>query len=140
MAMVSPESEPDEGGGLDVGDWVLRAALALLFASVGWEKLYAGPQSYWIPLFTALGFGQWFRYLTGAVQLLGAILILVPRTALLGAGLIGSTMVGAIVCHVFLLNTGIGGAMVPAIFLAFVVAAARRRLTRQLVDTPPRLL
>jgi uncharacterized membrane protein YphA (DoxX/SURF4 family) len=130
----------DERARFDVGDWVLRSAVALLFTSVGWEKLDAGPQSYWIPLFAAIGFGQWLRYLTGALQLLGAILILVPRTAVIGAGLVGSTMVGAIVCHLFLLDTGIGGAIIPAVFLGFVIAAARRRLTRRAGDTPLHLL
>jgi hypothetical protein len=58
------------------------------------------------------------------------VLVLVPRTpvSLLGAALVGSTMVGAIVCHLALLDTGIGGAVFPAGFLVLVIAAAYRRL------------
>jgi len=116
---------------VDVQDWVLRAALALFFTIYALEKIFAGPDSYWIPLFAAIGFGQWFRYATAAIQLLGAVLILVPPTALVGAFLLGSTMVGAIFFHLFRLGTGVGGAIIPAVLLGFVVAAASRRWRRR---------
>ena len=32
-----------------------------------------------VALFTAVGFGQWFRYVTGILELTGAVLIMVPR-------------------------------------------------------------
>jgi len=37
--------------------------------------------SYWIKLFTDIGFGLWFMYLTGTLQIIGALLMIVPRTA-----------------------------------------------------------
>jgi putative oxidoreductase len=120
----------------DVFDWVLRAALAVFFTSFGFEKVFAGPDSYWTTLFADIGLGQWFRYATGAVQLLGAALVLLPRTFLVGAALAGSTMVGAIFCHLFVLSTGVGGAIIPAVFLGFVIAATSRRLMRRRVDAP----
>jgi putative oxidoreductase len=113
---------------VDVADWVLRTCVAVLFGSVGYEKLWPQPGSPWVTLFAQIGFGEWFMYLTGGLQVLGAILVMVPRTALLGTVLVGSTMLGAIGCHLFLLDTGIGGAVFPAGFLGLVIAAARRRL------------
>ena len=40
----------------------------------------------------------------------GATLLFVPRTARIGALLIALTMAGAIVVHLFILPTGVGGA------------------------------
>ena len=102
-------------------DWSLRAGVALAFAVFAAEKLFG---SNWIALFDAIGLGQWFRYVTGALQLGGALLLLAPRTARIGGALIGSTMVGAMFCHVAVLDTGVGGAIIPAALLPLVVAAA----------------
>ena len=33
----------------------------------------------WVGLFRQIGLGQWFRYFTGAVEILGGVLVLVPR-------------------------------------------------------------
>jgi putative oxidoreductase len=117
-----------EDARIDVVDWVLRTCVAVLFGSVGYEKLVPAPGSYWVTLFTQIGFGEWFMYATGAIQVLGAVLVMVPRTAVVGAALVGATMVGAIFCHLVLLDTGVGGAVFPAVFLGLVIAAARRRL------------
>jgi putative oxidoreductase len=139
-AMTIPtDSAIAERPGADVVDWVLRVCVAVLFGSVGYEKLSPGPGSYWVTLFAELGFGEWFMYVTGAIQVLGAVLVLVPRTpvSLLGAALVGSTMVGAIVCHLAVLDTGVGGAVFPAIFLGLVIAAARRRLKGPPADAEP---
>ena len=38
-------------------------------------------------------------------------------------------MIGAILTHLFLLNTGVGGAVIPAAFLGLIVAAVGRRFT-----------
>ncbi len=123
----------DDGAGgaaaptFDVIDWVLRVGFALLFISVGSEKLFPGRTSYWIPLFHKLGFGLWFMYFTGTLQVIGGLLLIVPKTALVGLILLGATMVGAVACHLFLLGTGIGGAIIPGVILTFLIVTARRR-------------
>ncbi|MGB2715413.1 MAG: DoxX family protein [Vicinamibacterales bacterium] len=106
---------------LSATDWALRAGVALFFCVFAAEKLVG---SNWNELFAAIGLGQWFRYFTGAVQLAGALLLLVPRTARIGGALIASTMLGAMVMHVAVLETGVGGAIIPAALLPLVVAAA----------------
>ena len=132
----------DEGAGatraptVDVVDWVLRVGFALLFISVGSEKLLPGAASYWIPLFRKLGFGMWFMYFTGTLQIVGGLLLILPRTALIGLVLLGGTMAGAVACHLFLLGTGIGGAIIPGTILIFLIVTARRRLTDRSQDEP----
>ena len=86
---------------LSATDWALRAGVALVFSVFALEKLVG---SSWVSLFAAIGFGQGFRYVTGAIQLGGSLLLLFPRTARLGAALIASTMVGAMGFHLTVLD------------------------------------
>ena len=109
--------------GPDVLGIVLRLWLAAAFGLFGYEKVWGAE---WVPLFDAIGLGGWFRYATGAMQLLGAIALLVPATARAGAALVGLTMAGAVAVHLFVLPTGIGGALIPGVFLGFAIAALRR--------------
>jgi hypothetical protein len=77
-----------------------------------------------VQVFEAIGFGQWFRYVTGVVEVGGAVLLLVPATGFLGALLMAATMAFAVVTHVVL----IGGSPVPAIVLALLSAFVTWRL------------
>jgi hypothetical protein len=95
----------------DVTGWVLRISAGLLFLGVGLAKFSS--DSYWVRLFADIGLGEWFRYLTGALQVMGGLLFLVPRTVYPAAVLAGSTMIGAVVVHMFVLDTGFGGAIFP---------------------------
>jgi uncharacterized membrane protein YphA (DoxX/SURF4 family) len=79
-----------------------------------------------VGLFADIGFGDWFRYLTGAIQSTAGVLLLVPRTTKAGAVLAGCTMAGAIAVHMFLLDTGIGGAIIPALILVFLAVVGLR--------------
>ena len=66
-----------------------------------------------------IGFGQWFRYLTGALEVIGAILVLVPRTAGFAATLLGTTMIGAVEVHLLIT----GGNPIPSIALVVIAIA-----------------
>jgi putative oxidoreductase len=116
---VLPESTTDRYQ-LSATDWALRAGVALVFSIFALEKLVG---SSWASLFAAIGLGQWFRYFTGAVQLAGSALLLVPHTARVGAVLIASTMIGAMVFHLTVLETGVGGAIIPGALLPLIIAA-----------------
>jgi putative oxidoreductase len=105
---------------LEATDWAFRAGVALAFVIFGAEKLFGEG---WVSLFAGIGIGQWFRYFTGSAQVAGAALLLVPRTARLGAALLGSTMLGAMAAHLFVLDTGIGGAVIPGALLVLVALA-----------------
>jgi uncharacterized membrane protein YphA (DoxX/SURF4 family) len=52
-----------------------------------------------VEMFAKLGAGQWFRYLTGALEVIGGVALLVPRAAFYGAVLLAAVMVGALVTH-----------------------------------------
>jgi putative oxidoreductase len=91
-----------------------------VFFLIGMEKMTGAT---WVKLFEEIGFGQWFRYFTGVVQMTGSALLLIPWTARLGAALIGCTMLGAMILHLFFLSTGAFAAVAPAILLVFVVAS-----------------
>ncbi|HTM24481.1 MAG TPA: DoxX family protein [Vicinamibacterales bacterium] len=127
MGLMQQGTADSDAAGFDAIEWALRLGVALVFVGIGCEKVFPWRGSYWVKLFADIGFGQWFMYLTGAIQIAGGLLMIVPRTALLGAALLACTMIGAILTHLFLLNTGVGGAVIPAGFLGLIVAAAGRR-------------
>jgi uncharacterized membrane protein YphA (DoxX/SURF4 family) len=66
-----------------VASWVLRVVLGLLFLAVGTAKLTGTGHT--IAYFAAIGWGQWFRYLTGLFDLGGTVLLFVPRWTCYGA-------------------------------------------------------
>ncbi len=96
-------------------------AVAFFFFVFGIEKL-AGA-GHWVDLFRRIGYGEWFRYFTGAVQVTGAALAVLRRTALIGVLLLGCTMLGAVVLNVTMLG-GVADAAFPGIFLLGTIAAA----------------
>ena len=115
---------------INVGLWILQIGAAGMFLMVGFLKLSGDPQL--VGLFDAIGLGQWFRYLTGTLEVAGALLLLLPRTSGLGALMLAGVMVGAVVTHVFI----VGGSPLMAISLLVVtgvVAWGRRQTTMNLL-------
>ena len=91
--------------------WMLQIFSAAMFLFAGASKLAgAAPM---VQVFGAIGIGQWFRYLTGAIEVVSAVLLLVPSLALFGSLALAVTMVGAIITHLFI----VGGNPAPAILL-----------------------
>ena len=68
-----------------------------------------------VGLFDVIGVGQWFRYLTGAIEVGGAVALLVPAVAAFGAAALAATMVGAIATHLFIVG---GSVAIPVVLLA----------------------
>jgi putative oxidoreductase len=106
--------------------WVVQIALAGMFLLAGGSKLFgAAPM---VALFDAIGIGQWFRYLTGLIEVGSAIALLIPSFAVFGALALLATMVGAVATHLFIVG---GSPAMPAILLlgsAAVVWARRHQL------------
>jgi hypothetical protein len=94
----------------------LRGLLTLAFVGAGGGKL-AGVDMM-VATFDQIGLGQWFRYLTGIVEIAGAVLLWLPGRQVVGAGLLGATMVGAVLIHLPVL----GPSAVPAIVLGLIAA------------------
>jgi uncharacterized membrane protein YphA (DoxX/SURF4 family) len=110
--------------------WVLQIAAAGMFLMVGFLKLSGNPQL--VGLFEAIGLGQWFRYLTGTLEVVGAILLLIPRTSGLSALMLAAVMACAVGTHIFI----VGGSPLMAIILLVVtslVAWGRRQRTMNLL-------
>ena len=106
--------------------WAVQLALAAMFLLAGGSKLLGVPAM--VALFDAIGIGQWFRYVTGLIEVGSAIALLVPSIAVFGALTLVATMVGAIATHLFIVG---GSPAVPAILLlgsAAVVWARRHQL------------
>jgi uncharacterized membrane protein YphA (DoxX/SURF4 family) len=111
--------------------WALQVLLAAAFLAAGGAKL-AGVQQM-VQVFEAIGIGQWFRYVTGLVEVIGGIALLVPGFAAFGAALLACTMVGAVFTHHFVIG-GSAGPAIALLVLALGVVWLRRRQILTLVD------
>jgi hypothetical protein len=88
----------------------------------GFAKLSGQPEM--IGAFAKIGMGQWFRYLTGALEVVSAGLLFVPRLAFVGGALLACTMVCAVIAHLALLGGSPAAAAVLGV-LAGVIAWGR---------------
>src|SRR5256885_3837385 len=70
--------------------WLLQAAVAVLFLFAGAPKLLGA--AVMVQLFEAVGIGQWLRYVTGAIEVVSAGLLLGPSLGFLCAPAPGATM------------------------------------------------
>jgi putative oxidoreductase len=105
------------------GLWAIKALLAIAFAAAGGAKL-AGLQPM-VAVFDTIGVGQWFRYLTGTIELAGAAALLLPALAGFAALMLTATMAGAALAHL----TVLPGSALPALVLlalCLLVASAHR--------------
>jgi putative oxidoreductase len=118
------------GTASNVALWVLQAAAAAMLAMAGFAKLAGAPEM--VAMFDVIGIGQWFRYATGLLEVSGAILLLVPALAGVGALLLACVMVGAVATHLFVVG---GSPTMPLVLLAVLatIAFARRERTLRLL-------
>lgn len=106
----------------------LRGLLTLAFVAAGLAKL-AGAEMM-VATFEAVGVGQWFRYVTGVIEVAAPILLWLPGKQVAGAALLGATMVGAVLAHLFIL----GPSAVPAVILGLICAAVIYLHRKQISD------
>jgi len=111
------------GKGLTITLWTLQILVAAAFLFAGGAKLVGGPQM--VAAFDKIGVGQWFRYLTGTLEVAGAIGLLIPGLAFYGAALLAVVMVGAVITHLAILGGSPAGAIVLLIVTG-TVAYLRR--------------
>jgi hypothetical protein len=72
--------------------WTLQILSAAMFLFAGSLKLTGAPEM--VQTFGAIGLGQWFRYVTGGIEVVSAVLLLIPATAAYGAAALAVTMGG----------------------------------------------
>src|SRR2546427_12732941 len=105
------------GKALNVALWTLQVLVTLAFAAAGSGKLLGSAAM--IALFDAVGIGQWFRYVTGSLEVLGALLLIIPGKSAFGAGLLACVMAGGVAGHL----TGLPTApTAPLLLFAFTRA------------------
>jgi uncharacterized membrane protein YphA (DoxX/SURF4 family) len=133
--VIRPPHRPtdDQSSYESATNWAVRVCVALVFAVTGLEKFPAGP-GYWVSVFDSIGLGQWFRYFTGIVEVVGGLLFLVPGVTAVGAALLAAAMIGAMVVHIVVFkqpaNILFPGAYLVGVVLAFAkLRASRRRRT-----------
>ena len=94
----------------------IKVLLSLAFAMAGFAKLSGAEMM--VQVFEGVGLGQWFRYVTGLIEVGGAILLWVGGFQFIGAALLTCTMAGAVLAHIFI----IGPSAVPALVLGVLSA------------------
>jgi uncharacterized membrane protein YphA (DoxX/SURF4 family) len=90
-----------------ITSWVLRAIAAIIMLQTLFFKFTAASESVYI--FSTLGIEPWGRIGSGIMELIASVLILIPRTTVLGALLAIGIMGGAILSHIFFLGIAVQG-------------------------------
>ena len=102
--------------------WTLQILSAAMFLFAGGLKLAGVPLM--VQEFGTIGLGQWFRYFTGTIEVVSAVLLLIPSLAAYGAAALFVTMVGAIFTHLFIIG---GSPLIPIVLLASTATIAWAR-------------
>src|SRR5476651_54108 len=124
------EQQGEISKALNLALWVVQIGAAAMFLMAGANKLSGNEQM--VGMFQAIGFGQWFRYLTGSLEIIGGILLFVPSLSGLGGLLMTGVFTGAVATHLFI----IGGDPTVAIVLlvaSVVIAWGRRDRTLKII-------
>ena len=124
--MTQNDTNPPRGRASLIALWLTQVILAVMFVMAGGSKLAGAPAM--ITLFDAIGVGQWFRYVTGVIELSSAIALLIPSAAVFGALLLIPTMLGAIVVNLFVVPASPVAPLVLLLGAAGVAWARRRQL------------
>ena len=105
--------------------WGLQLLVAVILLQTLFFKFTGAAESVYI--FSTLGAEPWGRIGSGIVELIAAVLLLVPATVALGAGLALGVIAGAIVSHLTVLGIevqGDGGLLFVLALVVFVSSAA----------------
>ena len=102
--------------------WVLSALAGLAFLGAGAAKL-AGAEPM-VATFEKIGVGQWFRYVTGLLEVGGAIGLFIPGLGFFAAALLAMVMAGAVISHLTVLG---GSPVAPLVLMVLTSTIAYLR-------------
>ena len=111
-----------------VAIWILTTLVVIAFGTAGFLKASGQPKM--VEEFGKLGLGQGFRYVTAAIELSGAVLLIWPRTAFLGSLLLLSICAGALVAQLGPLHGDIVHVFIFAAAVAILAWFHRPRMHR----------
>jgi len=117
--------------GLTIFSWILRLTAAVILLQTLFFKFTGASESVYI--FTKVGAEPWGRFGSGAIELVAAILLLMPRFTWLGSVLAMGMMAGAIMSHLTILGIqvqGDKGLLFGLALVTFVAAAINLFLQR----------
>jgi putative oxidoreductase len=113
------------GRKLQVAVWAAQVLLALFFLGAAMPKLLGDPTA--VATFRLFGLGDWFIYFVAAVEVAGAIGLLIPRLCGLASIGLVALMAGATVANVFVLpGAAPAAAMTVPLAVAFALIARYR--------------
>ena len=95
----------------------LQIISALAILALGAAKI--GSLAFMVEAFAKIGFGQWFRYFIGAVEMIAALALLVEGYAAFAAALLAYLMAGTVIAQAWL----VGGNSLPALLLLATTGA-----------------
>ena len=132
------ERHPPGGhAGAHIALWVLQVLMAAAFVMAAVTKFTGYPDT--VETFQQIGLGDWFMYLIAALELAGAVGLLIPRlSGLAGLALVG-LLIGAVVTQLLVAEPVT--AVIPGVYLIVVGAIAwgRRARTAELIGFRPAL-
>ena len=105
------------------GIWAFRLIIVGIFLPAGTMKLISLPMT--VREFDTIGLGQWFRYLTGALELTGALVTLVPNFSSAGALILLVIDIGAFLAQIMVLHMGFIHTVVIGALLVLAIAVQR---------------
>ena len=103
---------------------IARFAAAIIMAQTLYFKFTASPESMYI--FEMVGMEPWGRWLVGILELIAAVLLIVPKSAWVGGVLGLGLMVGAIGMHLTILGIEVmndGGQLFYYALIVFLCSA-----------------
>ena len=111
-----------------IGIWIPALLLVAIFAPQGWSKF--SDTSGWAVAFRHWGYPDWFRVTIGVVELLAVALLLLGRTAAVGALLIIGVMLGGMATHlIFDQGRHMTSEIVPLVLGSIVLVLRRDQLS-----------
>lgn len=121
----------EQGRGTNIALWVLQVLVAAVFVMGAVPKLTSDPRT--VAGFDAIGFGDWFRYLVGALEIAGAVALLIPLLSGLAALAFVGLMIGAVVTTLLVFDGEMVALPAALLVLVAIIAWARRRRTAPLI-------
>jgi len=100
---------------------IVKLIVVVILVQTLYFKFTGAPESLYI--FSKLGIEPYGRIGSGIVELIASVLLLIPRTTLLGALLGLGTMLGAILSHIFVLGIEVkndGGTLFVLALITFL--------------------
>jgi uncharacterized membrane protein YphA (DoxX/SURF4 family) len=111
---------------------VISIFLCVVFAATGLAKLTSQPMV--VAEFALFGLPTWFMDLTGVLEVVSAVLVVIPRTSRIGAALIVCILACAIVEHVIHGQAGTGAGVLVLLLIAVALIWLRGSISTPLLS------